>query len=287
MAKDGRKDALSRSRGNEWRELPQLDRFSVLLNHFGNADDLAAATGISTKSLRSVFTVIRQGKNSQKIESPEFKSAFRHARHIMTDRLRRRVISASRGEYEAPILRTPTNILQPQRQLLHITEKDTKGRIKVRVENSRWISYFVEHLPEVEIFNIARNLFEVFMDTGQFNVFRFDFIADAQIYSDNKTFKDEGLYKQAQENDVIKISSRIIPFIEMRGNPDYFEDYIRNEWNIYKTSGAIRIVELYFTDMEDLRPVMLKVKKDYDRLKSQKVKRNGKQKRKGKGSGLN
>ena len=284
MAKDGQDGPPSRSRGNEWRQLDPLDKFSVLLNHFGNADDLAAATGLSAKSLRSVFTVIRQGKHSQKIISAEYKAAFRHARHIMTDRLRRRVIAASRGEYEAPILRTPTNVLQPQRQLLHITEKDTKGRVKVRVENSRWISYFVEHLPEVEIFNIARNLFETFMDTGQFNVFRFDFIAEAEIYSDSRPFRDEGLYQQAKDNDVIKISSQIIPFIEMRGNADYFEDYIRNEWKIYKAKGGVRLVELYFTDMEDLRPVMQRVKKDYDKLKKQKAKRNGK--RKGKGSGF-
>lgn len=272
-------DGPGRGSLQDWRHLSQGAKFASLLNHYQTAAHLSDASGIPIKTLRSIFITLQQGKNSRQIDKSEIVEGFRRARRRMTDQMRRELQRAKKGEYKSPLFQTKTNNIRPEVHQLHITTRDHYGRVVTKVMDSFWTSYRVEHLHEDTIFNMARQMFDIFMATDEFNTFRFEYIADAQIYSEGRPYRDEGLYLQAQEHEVIRLSTNAMGFPTFRGDPEFFEEYVRNEWRELQSKGAIRIVDLLWTHMEGLEQVMPLVRRDYQKIKN----RYGKRKKGGRG----
>lgn len=252
-----------------WRGLDQLDRFLSLLNHFGTADALADASGISARSLRAVFqSAVLDGKTSKALESDAYYEGFRRARHRMTDHMRRIVQKSSSGKYEAPIIRTPTTVIEPRRFQAVVTQKDYGGNIRQVLVKSSWQSYRVEFLSDSQIHSLLMELFGLFMDTGQFNVMRYEYLADADVYSGGK-FKDDDLEDARERNEVIKLSTGQFPFVEYY-RPDRFADAIMADWYERRIIGGIRMTELFFSSMDDIEKKMPLARADYRRYKARK-----------------
>lgn len=256
-----------------WRGLGGQERFLYLLNHYETSDGFAAAAGVSTAKIRSILNAVLAGKNTPSLDTPEMRSAMRSARHRMTDQIRRINERAQRGKYDAPVLRSDFNTVVPKKTF----HKFPDGK----VIESTWISYRVEFLPDDEIFAMAKHLYSVFLDTGQFNMFRFTYLCQADYYSGGATFRDRELREASERLEFIKISTNYIPFEMSGGNPDQFELDFRDEWSEIMLRGGERIIELAFRHDSDVEKIMPLVRRDYERWK----KRNAGKKRRGKGKG--
>lgn len=233
-----------------WRYLDPQQRFMVLLNHYGSAKALASASGLSDRSLRAIYTATElQGKNSPKLSTAEFREGFRRARHRMTDALRRRVQKA--GTYEAPIFRTPVNVLQPEQYQYQYSEIDRSGRLIEVTSKSKWYSYNVEFMTDDEIYSLIYQLFDTFMATGQFNLARFVYWADADIYPGEGGFKNKDYRRDAEKNKVISMGSIPFSFAEA-DTPAEFAGKVMDEWGVLQLKGAIRMRAIYVTSMADI-----------------------------------
>lgn len=276
---------------SDWRSLDKPTKFGYLLNYFIDAATFSQASGLTVKQIRSVFSVLQQGKKSRILEGSDFALAIRRARKRMTDSMGRVRRQAQDAKYEAPVLKVGQTLLTPMRYQVYLERAH-------KVVESFWISYHVEHLPEEQIFQIARELFHLYMQTGQFNTFRFEYIAEASVYLENsvpsggkhkrRTFKDEGLRIQANQHDVIKISSHSMGFPEFEGDVDLFEDRFREVWAEKKVKGGIRLTDLAFTKFDSVENVMDEVRKDYRKHKNvNRTNTSGNKKRKrGEGGGF-
>lgn len=214
----------------------------ALLNHYGTAENLSAATGIPARSLRAVFTTVElQGKGSRKLESADYVEGFRRARHRMTDHMRRVVQKSKAGAYQAPIIRTPTNVLAPQREKYMV-----EARGKQIILDSHWMHYNVEFMSDDEIWQLLYTAFDTFMATGQFNLARLVFLADSSEYPGEHGFKDRDYRRDAEANEVISMGSRVFPFPEFV-SPKEFADFVLDEWMTLVLKGAIRMTKIYFT----------------------------------------
>jgi hypothetical protein len=270
---------------SSWRELGTLERFTTLLNHYGSAQALADATGIPARSLRAVFTsAVLNGKQSRVLESDAYKQAFRHARHRMTDHMRRSSQAAQRGDYAAPVVRTGTSLIVPEVRRFTIEYVDPRGKIRTTVSKSQWFLYNVEFMSLSEIATIIANLYDVFMDTGQFNTMRMEYIVGADRYFDGQYIHDKTLRNAAREMEYIKLSTGQRSFTENYNGPDYAAAWMA-EWK--SIPGAERITTLCFAQFDDIAQgdTMRLAKRDFDKYKKRKGK-GGDGKRKGKGRGI-
>lgn len=284
----GSQPAPPPSVGQDWRHLGRLDRFAVLLNHYGSAQALSDASGIPARSLRAVFTsAVINGKKSNAINSDVWIKGFQRARRRMTDHNRRVIEKANKGAIHAPIVRTPTNIIEPKRYRGTSILRDYTGKLREMPHKSAWSYYKVEFLSEAEIRQILEDLFAVFMDTGQFNSMRYEYIVEADTYS-NGMFMDKDLRAAAEEMRFIKMSTGQFPFSEYSSPPE-FADAVFNGypygWQYLKSQGGVRITGLFFTSFDDIEasePMML-ARLDYNKWKRGK---RGKGKKRGDGRGI-
>jgi hypothetical protein len=268
----------------EWRQLDARDRFTILLNHYGSADALSEVTGIPARSIRAVFTsAILKGQNSQKLQSDEFRAGFQRARHRMTDHLRRRVENAAKGRYEAPIVRTRNNVIEPEKRSFVVEYRGFDGKLRRTESKSQWFLYKVEFLPEAEIFSIVAQLYDLFMDTGQFNTMRVEYIVKADEYFNGEYIKDRELRNAARQMEYIKLSSQQRSFSEDNNGPDYATAWL-SWWR--GLDGGERITDLCFAHFEDIASgtTMREAQRDFKLYKKGKGKRGNK--RKGKGRGI-
>jgi hypothetical protein len=270
--------------GQDWRGLGALERFAVLLNHYGSADALASASGIPARSLRAVFTsAILNGKRSRVIESDEYREGFMRARHKMTDQLRRVDKKAQAGKYEAPLMRTKTTLIAPQRHHYTMLHRDYHGKIQTVTSRTAWFHYNVEFLSDDEIWNLLHDAFELFMDTGQFNIARYIFLCDADIYPGESGFVDKDYRADAEANKIISVGSNPFPFPEYTSGSE-FANSVMDDWAVNELKGGVRITKIYFASMGYIATsdALKAAKAEFERNK-QKRGRNGKQKGKGRG----
>jgi hypothetical protein len=248
---------------NDYRALSRLDKLRVLANYYGSIDALSEAMGISPQSLRATLTAIAAGKISHVLERDDYRQGMRAARHRMTDAMRRTEVRFQRGDYEAPVIRYRGGIIVPERHSIFLEQSK-------KVVDSFWLHYRVEHLTLNDQWEIARQLFEWAMETGQWNAFRFEYLATAQHYLESspmgrRTFKDIGLRNQAEISQIIKLSTRIYPLPQAQGNSDVFLDDIEDIRKSLYGRGYLRIVDLAWTNIGDLQraqtEAMAKVKR--------------------------
>lgn len=242
-----------------WRSLSGQERFLNLFNHYETSDGFANAANVSTAKIRSILNAVLAGKNTPSLDSPEMRTAMRTARHRMTDQIRRIDERAQRGQYVAPVLRSDFNRVIPQRTVHRLPDG--------QVITSTWISYRVEFLPDAEIFAMAKHLYSVFLDTGQFNMFRFTYLCQADYYSGGATFRDRELREASEKLEFIKISTNYIPFEMSGGNPDQFELDFMDEWSEIMLRGGERIIELAFRHDSDVEKIIPLVRRDHERWK--------------------
>jgi hypothetical protein len=253
----------------------------VLLNHFGgSAERLSIATGISARSLRAVFhTVDILNKHSPKLHSEEYRAGFARARHSMTDSLRRRVQSARKGKYDAPIVRTPTNVLAPEQSRYKYLAKGRGGKVTEVISKSLWYHYNVEFLSDDQIWHLLYTTFDTFMATGQFNIARYVYLTDADIYPGENGFKDKDYRADAEASEVISMGSRQFPFPEYDSAEDFANDVL-DDWGQIQLKGGIRITKLYFAYMQDIAQgeAMEMARRSFEAKKKAKAKRGSKRK---------
>lgn len=292
MAKKGTGRTGESGSGNAWKALTPEERFLVLLNHYIEVDVLSQATGIPSRSIRSVFNAMLNGKNTPKLHSDQYLEGFQHARRRMTDVLRRRAQAANRGQYIAPLARTNVSLIQPQRKQIELTQYDRRTRESRTYDvESNWVSYYVEHLSLDEIIKVACDLYEVFRDTEQFNAFRFEFIARADEYMrgsevngrvGRKSWRDRSLAHQAEMYEMVLLSTETIPLAEFDGRVNLFEDQIRDRWQTLKLKGAVRITELYWTKFANYERPMHESRLYYEKMKARRDKNKGQNRKRGK-----
>lgn len=237
--------------GQTWRQSGAYSRFRILANHFQTSEAMADAMGVSVRSLRAVFKrVMLDGEASPKLESAEYAQAMRRARHRMTDQMRRSVQRAQRGGFSAPIIRTPTSVIVPTERRYQISQVDYSGKLVIRESKSAWTRYHVEFMSDSEIYNLLRELHSLFMDTGQFNSMRYDYLAEADAYADGK-FRDDNLRSAQKDMEYIKISTSQFVLMEQPHSDD-FADYVMRDWHDKIVIGGQRILNLYFANFDDL-----------------------------------
>lgn len=239
------------SPGQSWRATGAYGRFRTLANHYQTAEAFADAMGVSVRSLRAVFRrVMLDGETSPTLESDAYAQAMRRARHRMTDQMRRRVEKAQRGGYSAPIIRTPINVIVPAERRYQVSQIDYSGKLVIRESKSAWTQYHVEFMTDSEIHSLLAQLHSLFMDTGQFNSMRYDYIAEADAYADGK-FRDDRLRQAQKEMEYIKISSSQFVLMEQPHSDD-FADFVMQDWQDKLIASGQRIMNLYFANFDDL-----------------------------------
>lgn len=257
---------------------------AVLLNHYGSADALSEASGLSPASIRAVHrAVFIKGETSRKIQSDEYREAFREARDKMTAHNRRAIAKSRAGKFDSPIVRTATNVIVPKRHQGSMRQKDYSGKIRDVPNKSYWTHYNVEHLPDDEIQDIIENLFDTFMATGQYNTMRYEYIVEADVYSGGR-FDDRDLENAADVLRFIKLSTSQFVFAE-HYDPHQFARWVMDDWRTRKWMGGVRITGLFFAHFDDIArgDAMKYAKADYNKMK--KRGKNGKPK-KGDGRGV-
>lgn len=237
--------------GTPWRGLDPYQRFALLSNHFRTSEALADATGLSVASIRQIFrATVLDGKRSPTLESDRYAQAMRRARHRMTDQTRRALERIQRQGSPAPPVRTPASVIIPTERRYTIAQRDYTGTMRVRESKSAWVQYHVEFLSDSQIHAMLMELHSLFMDTGQFTSFRFDYLAEADAYADGK-FRDDQLRTAQRQMEFIKISSMQYPMLEWPRSDD-FADEVMRDWFELQQKGGSRILNLYFAYFSDI-----------------------------------
>lgn len=237
--------------GTPWRGLDPYQRFALLSNHFRTSEALAEATGLSVASIRQIFrATVLDGKRSPTLESDRYAQAMRRARHRMTDQTRRALERIQRQGSPAPPVRTPASVIIPTERRYTIAQRDYTGTMRIRESKSAWVQYHVEFLSDLQIHAMLMELHSLFMDTGQFTSFRFDYLAEADVYADGK-FRDDNLRQAQREMEYIKLSSEQMVMME-KPRSDDFADAVMREWFDIQKKGGQRILNLYFAYFDDL-----------------------------------
>lgn len=270
--------------GSAWRALSLPDRFSILANHFSDAQDFQRASGLPEKTVRRMYRLLRLDHQPSSYDWRELKSLFQNsdavadgiskARKEMTHDLRQVESVAKKGQYVAPVGRSGTTKLEP-----------FQYRIEGPAYNfvSKWVGYHVEYLPENEIFRQIEGFFNLFSDTGQYNVFRFEYIAHADIYLEEQnrpyrgaqTFKDKELHKQYLQSDIVKLSIHTLRIPDFNGDVNLFMQGVRDQWHKAKVKGGIRITDIYFANFDELREVMREIRSDRQAMRKRKGPKGG------------
>lgn len=254
-----------------WRELDAPTRLKLLASHFPDPADLAEAVGVSIKTINAIWGTLRAGKRSHVLERPELVEGLRRARRRMTDHTRRVIQNAKRGKYVSPIVKTPYGAIAPTRDKITLRSKTPSG-IRETIADSFWVKYHVEHLSEAEIFHIARAQFELYMDTGQYNLFRFEFLANSTEYPGADGFERDELRVAAQHHELIKLSTPTLAISQFDGSSDRFINYIiKKEWRRVEAKGAVRIQTLCWSLGED--KYFLLAQANRQKLKRQRIKK--------------
>lgn len=235
----------------DWRHLDNRTRLQVLANFFPNLYELSLALDLPIASIRTTLHNIAAGKNVRVTDSPKYIEAMRRARHRMTDRVRRIDKKLAAGGFEAPVIKYRGGVIVPYRPTVFI-EYANKG--KGKEVQSFWVHYRVEHLPYEEQREIARILFDWSVETGQFNDFRFEYLARADHYRETshrprRTFKDRGLQSQALDTNYVRLSTTHTPLLEISPseNSDEFLDFIDDQRDALIPRGLVQIIDWCFT----------------------------------------
>lgn len=265
---------IIRPPADRWIKFDNTLRLQVLANHFGSIKQLSNYTGISPASLSATLSAINSGKNSRSVNRPDYVEGMRRARRNMTRQNRKVEKDFQAGKYTSPLIRHTGGIIKPKRYQIYLEQSK-------KVVDSFWLHYRVEHLPLVEQLEVARELFEWAMATGEFNTFRFEYIAEASHYLETaapfsghrrRTFKDTGLKLQYQESKIVKLSTRVYPLAESGGNSDEFLDMISEERAALLGRGLIRITDFAFTNMESYRGMMGQAQADRNKMNKRQIK---------------
>lgn len=253
-----------------WRSLSVPEKFAYLANHFVSPEEFAWGARVPLKTSRRLYSLLNEPEPSKGdlieidalLSSGRVHDGLARARRVMRDDLARVDRAASKARYVTPIIRTPITHIEPFQYSVKHQERD-----RTRIATSHWVGFRVEHLPEDEIFSIIRARYELYLQTGQFNAFRYEYLALADWYLDddvNPTKRiDASLHRQALTQSNILLSSWPFRFPEAEGNPDVFEKQIRRDWAKKKLKGAIAIVNIFFTKYTDVENVMGEVRSDY------------------------
>jgi hypothetical protein len=253
-----------------WRQFDNGLKLQVLANHYGSLKLLSIYTGVSTRSLSATLNALEQGKKSKVVNRDDYISGIRRARRRMMDHIRKVEKDFQAGRYSAPIIRYNGGVIVPHRYNIFLEQS------KKTVE-SFWIHYRTEHLPFPDQLEIARQIFEWSMETGQFNTFRFEYIALSNEYLETapavsgyrrKTFRDAGIKIQLEQSSIIKLSTKIYPIAESGGNSDNFLDYIYEEYAALKSRGLIRMTDLAWTNIHSFESMTNSARSEYKNTKN-------------------
>lgn len=197
----------------QWREIDPALKLKILANFYGGIQGLSNATGIKAASLRQTLAAT----NSRRLNDPDYVRAIQKARHGMTDKIRRMDAKLQTGAYKGPLIKLDNTRIEPV-----VPKKLIKVRGVESEVDSYWTKYYVENIPRYDQFQIAIQIILKSQYSGEFNIFRFEYLTASDEYVDTgipprKYYDEEGaaLEQQAKINNLIKVSTKVYGIDEL------------------------------------------------------------------------